>query len=114
MPHLPSTYGTYPMVLRDYRVNNLQLGEILMDYDKFELYYVKRDTGELISIARVIFDQILKLRTENTFFDIVDADKSDPPQIDIETPYPPINDRKYNHIYYVVKKRQVQSVDDSE
>ena len=73
MPHLPEKFGTYPLVLRDFRVENLKLGEILMDYDKYELYYVKRDTGELVSVARDIFNYILALRTQNTFFEIIDA-----------------------------------------
>ena len=113
MPHLPERFGTYPLVLRDYRVDNLQLGEILMDYSNFELYYVQRDTGELVSIARVIYDYILKLRTENTFVDVIDADKLDPPQITLDDEYPKIQDRKYNHLYYIVKRRIEQSVDDS-
>lgn len=113
MPHLPEKFGTYPLVLRDFRVENLKLGEILMDYDKYELYYVKRDTGELVSVARDIFNYILALRTQNSFFEIIDADLQDPPMINTEDEYPPIKERKYNHFYYIIRRRVSQVVDDS-
>ncbi|MBR1987803.1 MAG: hypothetical protein IKA36_02060 [Clostridia bacterium] len=112
MPHLPESLGRYPLVLRSFDVKDLKIGEILMDYNNYELHYVRRDTGELISVARDIFNYIMALRTQNTFVDVIDADTLDTP-VSKETVYPAISDRRYNHMYFVIKKRVVQVVDDS-
>lgn len=63
--HLPEL-GSYPLTLRDYEVNNSRPGELLLDYTNFELYYINRNTGERISMAKDIYQRILRAKVQNT------------------------------------------------
>lgn len=109
MPHVPNPLGSYPMVLRDYQTDNPRLGELLLDYTKYDLYYVNRQTGNLVSVAQDIYNRILIARMQNTSFVIADADKQSPvpPSNQI---WPPISDRAYNTFYYVIRSRAVNEV----
>lgn len=104
MPHVPNPLGSYPMVLRDYDIATPRRGELLLDYTKYDLYYVKMDTGERIRLADEIYQRILAARVQNTYIDIKDADKQDPVP-GVNDVWPPISEREYNHFYYIVRGR---------
>lgn len=65
--HLPEL-GSYPLTLRDHDISNPRLGELLLDYTNYELYYVNRNTGEKVSMAQDIYQRILRARMQNTNF----------------------------------------------
>ena len=100
------------MVLRDYDIATPRRGELLLDYNTYDLYYVKMDTGERIRLADEIYQRILAARVQNTFIDINDADKQDPVPGENEV-WPPISERQYNHFNYIVRGRiPIGSVED--
>ena len=104
MAHRP-TLSHYPLVPRDYNVSNPIRGELLMDYTYNDLYYVKPSTGEVVSIAREIYDRILAARIQNTNIVIYNRDKLIPkPDKDAVTP--PVIDRKFNTFYAIVNSRK--------
>ena len=114
MPRIPDPLGSYPMVLRDYQVEHPRLGELLLDYTNYDLYYVNRQSGELVSVAQDIYNRILMAKMQNTGFVVADADKQTPvpPSNQI---WPPVSDRQYNRFYYVVRSRAISgTIEDDE
>lgn len=97
MPQRPSK-GRFPISLRDYRVADPAIHELLMNYDNGELYVVQGD-GTLISISEDIFWYIVASKIQNADIIIVDA-----PDKDVVTP--PVEERKYNGWYFCVTKRR--------
>ncbi|WP_301204443.1 hypothetical protein [Bacteroides acidifaciens] len=110
MAHLPQQYGTFPLILRDYRVEDPQRGELLFDYDNNLLYFCRYSNGEVISAARDIFEKILMYRIKNTKIIRYDFDKEIPEGADNEEIEkmiaPPIEDREYNGIYFLILRRR--------
>lgn len=112
MPHVPNPLGSFPMVLRDVdTVENPRRGELLLDYTNYELYYVRYNTGEIVSMSRDIYERILDARLQNNQFVIADADKQTPvPGEDESWPYIP--GRRFNAFFYVVRSRSTSTADD--
>lgn len=110
MAHKPKPYGTFPLILRDFRVSNPQRGELLFDYDNNQLYFCKFTTGELMSAAREIYEQILSYKVKNTKIIPYDFDKEVPEDADKEEIKqiiaPPIKDREYNGFYFLIVRRR--------
>ena len=104
MPHVPDPLGSYPMVLRDYMVPNARKGELLLDYDTYDLYYINYKTGAKIAMAQDIYDRIMMAKLQNTYFETCDADKETPVPGRNEI-WPPVAERKYNRFYYVIRSR---------
>lgn len=105
MAHLPEKYGSFPLILRDYDILDPKKGELLFNYNSNELYFVKPQNGEVISMARDIYNKILAAKIKNTGAVIYDADKLSPlpGKDDI---VPPIKDRNYNSIYNIILSRK--------
>lgn len=110
MPHVPDPLGSYPMVLRDYMVPNARKGELLLNYENYDLYYVNYQTGVKISMAQDIYDRIMMAKLQNTYFNLCDADKEDPVPGRNEI-WPPVAERKYNQFYYVIRSRAANTTE---
>ena len=104
MPHLPGL-GSFPLILRDYMVPDPRKGELLLNYENNELYFVRKSTGEVISIARNIYDKILATKIKNNRIVVYDADKLNP-QPGRDEIVPAVKDREYNAFYFIVAGRR--------
>ena len=104
MPHVPNPLGSFPLTLRDYKIKNPRKGELLLDYTLYDLYYINKHTGEMVSVAKDIYDRIMAAKLQNNTIVISDADKQDPIPGRNEI-WPPVNERKYNNFYYVIRGR---------
>ena len=85
----------FPLILRDVNlVTDFQPGEILMDYNNNELYYMNPKTLECESLSREIYNKILAANAENTLILLYNRDKilPKPPKDEI---LPKLNDRIY-------------------
>nr|DAM95887.1 MAG TPA: hypothetical protein [Caudoviricetes sp.] len=96
----------FPLILRDVNlVTDFQPGEILMDYNNNELYYMNPKTLECESLSREIYNKILAANAENTLILLYNRDKilPKPPKDEI---LPKLNDRIYNAFYLSINKRE--------
>lgn len=105
MPHKPKQLGSFPLVLRDYKVPNPIRGELLMDYNNNEMYFVKKSTGNVTSVARDIYDKIMASKIQNNKIHTFDYDKVTP-HPDKNDIVPPVRDRQYNGIYFLIIGRR--------
>lgn len=105
MAHRPSNMGSFPLILRDYKTLGPKRGELLLDYSNNELYFVKPSTGNVTSVARDIYDKILASRVQNNKIYTYDVDKVTPAP-DKNTIVPPVKDRVYNGIYFLIIGRR--------
>jgi len=108
MPHKPNPYGSFPLTLRDYLVADPRRGELLLNYDTNELYFCKGSTGDVVSVARDIYDKILAAKIKNNNIIIYDWDLISPLP-DKDKVIPPTKERMYNSIYYIVTNRKNRS-----
>lgn len=104
MPHVPNPLGSFPLTLRDYNIKNPRRGELLLDYTTYDLYYINKHTGQMVAVAKDIYDRIMAAKLQNTTINIKDADKQDPIPGRNEI-WPPVSERKYNNFYYIVRGR---------
>lgn len=104
MPMLPS-YGSFPLTLRDYLVKSPRKGELLLNYQNNELYFVRISTGEVVSVAKTIYNKILSSKIKNSKLIVFDADKL-VPQPGKDEIVPPKIARDYNAMYLVIKGRR--------
>lgn len=95
MAHKPPELGTFPAILRDYDDPKSVPKELLMNYSDNGLY-LKTPEGEVISIAKDIYDKIIDSKIQNSAIHVTDN-----PDLEV---LPPISQRQYNHWYYSVKK----------
>lgn len=105
MPHLPEKLGSFPLTFREYDVPDPKRGELLLNYDNNELYMVRKSDGQIISVARDIYNKILESRIQNNTVYIIDADKMSPVPGKDEL-VPPISEREYNGFYYIITGRR--------
>jgi hypothetical protein len=86
-------------------VSNPKRGELLLNYDNNELFFVRKSNGEIVSIARSIYDKIMSTRIKNNKVEVFSADTLDPRpgKYDI---VPPLNERIYNAFYFIVTGRR--------
>lgn len=110
MPHVPKPLGSFPLVLRDYRIANPRKGELLLNYNDYELYYCNMN-GNVISMAQEIYDKILSSKLQNTYIYIADADKQNPIPQSNEV-WPRVDDRMYNGLYFVVRSRYKTTIEE--
>lgn len=73
--HIPSPLGSYPLTLRDFNVTNPRDGELLLDYENSDLYYINRSTHEKVRMADEIYRRILEAKLQNAKFIIYNKDK---------------------------------------
>lgn len=104
MPHVP-ILGSFPLTLRDYNVMDPRRGELLINYANNELFFVKKEDGSIVSMARDIYDRIMASRVQNNEIVIYDVDKISPPPGKKDLVLPP-KDRKYNGMYLMVTSRK--------
>lgn len=62
--HIPEL-GSYPLTLRDYDVSNPRGGELLLNYETDDLYYINRKTGNRSRVADDIYRRILEAKVQN-------------------------------------------------
>ena len=98
--HIPNPLGSYPLTLRSINASNPRRGELLFDYEKYDIYYVNRDTGDITNLAKDIYDKIIASKLENTFIQLTQTDGEGE-----EIPLPEIKDRKPNIFYYNITSR---------
>jgi hypothetical protein len=73
--HIPSLFGSYPLTLRDYNVSTPRDGELLLDYENSDLYYINRANHKRVRMADDIYRRILEAKLQNAKFIIYDKDK---------------------------------------
>jgi len=91
--YVPNPLGRCPLVLRDSNIDNYKNGELLIDYDKYDIYYINYQTGEKVSITRDIYNKIVDAIAQNTKF-IVQENEIDPLE------------RKVNKFYFMIKNKE--------
>ena len=62
---VPNPLGGYPLTLREDRITEGRLGELLFDYTENKIYYIDLHDGTHIDIAKSIYDKIIVARLEN-------------------------------------------------
>jgi hypothetical protein len=75
--YVPSPLGSYPLVLRDFEVGTPRDGEFLLDYDKYDIYYIDRKDSTRKRLADEIYQRILEAKLENVKFKVYNKDKID-------------------------------------
>lgn len=73
--HIPSPLGSYPLTLRDYNVSNPRDGELLLDYENSDLYYINRADHTKVRMADEIYRRIIEAKLQNAKFIIYNKDK---------------------------------------
>jgi hypothetical protein len=62
--HIPEL-GSYPLILRNYDVSNPRDGELLLNYETDDLYYINRSDSKRIRVADDIYRRILESKVQN-------------------------------------------------
>lgn len=101
--HVPNPLGGIPLILRDVDTKNPRNGELLLDYENADLYYVNRKTGVKSKLADYIYKKIVESKLENSTIEIV---HSDSPGAEVEDPeIPDVANRAMNTWYFNIIKR---------
>ena len=99
--HIPNPLGSYALILRDESVSNPRRGELLLDYENYDIYYINKDSAEKMNLAKIIYDKIIAAKLQNTHLQICKD-----PEISGEEPdLPEIVDRDPNTFYYTILSR---------
>jgi len=101
--HIPNPLGGYPLILRQDTITNARNGELLYNYEKNDLYYVNKITGNKSLLAKEIYDKLIAAKLENTYIKAVKDSESVGSKVDI---IPDIPDRKVNTFYMNICKKQ--------
>lgn len=101
--HIPNPLGSYPLTLRSIDASNPRKGELLFDYENYDIYYIDKTTGVMTNLAKDIYDKIIAAKLENTFIQITQTDDEGE-----EIELPPISERKVNTFYYNITSRDGQ------
>lgn len=102
--HVPNPLGGIPLILRDTNTKNPRDGELLLDYNNADLYYVNKRTGLKSKLADSIYKKIIASKLENSTIEIV---HSDSPEVEVEDPIiPDVTDRAMNTWYMNIIKRE--------
>ena len=72
--HIPEL-GSYPLILRNYDVSNPRDGELLLNYETDDLYYINRSDSKRVRVADDIYRRILEARVQNNKIIPFDYDK---------------------------------------
>lgn len=64
--HKPIPYGTYPLVLRNYNTGNPIPGELLFDFNSYDLYVCNRLNKKVVPIAKMIYEKSKAVMLDNT------------------------------------------------
>lgn len=100
--HIPNPLGSYPLSLREHDIANPRVGELMLNYENYDLYY-NHPTDGLVSISRMIYKRIIAAKLENTYIQITHSD--DYPHAE-EPVLPDIADRKVNTFYINIIDRE--------
>lgn len=99
--HVPNPLGSYPLTLRNSNTSNPRRGELLFDYENYDIYYIDKNTGIKSNLAKDIYDKIIASKLENTHILLCQTDGEG-----TEDDLPYISDRKPNTFYYNIYKRE--------
>lgn len=100
--HVPNPLGGYPLVLRTPSRDESRYGELLFEYTENKIYYRNKETGEIVDIAKSIYEKIIGKKAENNkIYPVKESSTivSDQPVI------PDPDNRKFNSWYFNTYKK---------